>query len=224
MKQSFTLGHNECTYVITERVKSIREVQLDLLKTLKEICLAHDLRYYLWGDTLKGAMFYGGFQLYDDNISVIMPRKDFESFQEIFRLEMGYPYKVCTNENNQGLFRNTSIRLINANTTGVELSALGKEDNWGIWINIFCLDYVFKKKKKRRRQLRMIGIMSRLCAMKSSEEKEEVLNDFSYLKKIIYYIIIKICRLKTLLKIYKKVCTSCEELRGGITQIFQQSI
>ena len=215
MKQKFNLGLNGCEYVITDRVKNIREVQLDLLKIVKKICLAHQLKYYLWGDTLRGAMLYEGFQLYDDNIYVVMPRKDLESFQKFFKLEIGYPYEIQTNENSQGIFRNTSIRLKNINTTGVEISTLEKETSWGIWINIFCLDYVFKEKEKRRKHLRAIGIISRLCTIKSLEEKEEALKDFSYLKKIVYNIIIRTCSFKRLLRIYNKICTACEEKEGG---------
>ena len=54
MKQIFTSCLNGNEYAITERVKNIREVQLDLLKIVKKICLDHKLKYYLWGDTLRG--------------------------------------------------------------------------------------------------------------------------------------------------------------------------
>lgn len=220
MKQIFTSCLNGNEYAITERVKNIREVQLDLLKIVKKICLDHKLKYYLWGDTLRGAMLCQGFQLYDDNICVIMPRKDFEDFQKVFTREGSYPYEIQTNENSQGIFRNTIIRLKNVNTAGVEISTLEKDAAWGIWINIFCLDYVFKEQKKRRKQLRKIGIMSRLCTIKSLEERGEALKNFSYVKKIIYYIIIKTCSLKLLLKGYDKICTACGEKEGGFYSEF----
>lgn len=216
MKQVFTSCLNGNEYAITDRVKNIREVQLDLLKIVKKICLDHKLKYYLWGDTLRGAMLCQGFQLYDDNICVIMPRKDFEDFQKVFTREGNYPYEIQTNENSQGVFRNTIIRLKNVNTAGVEISTLEKDTTWGIWINIYCLDYVSKEREKRRKQLRKIGIMSRLCTIKSLEERGEALKNFSYLKKIIYYIIIKTCSLKLLLKGYDKICTACGEKEGGV--------
>ena len=81
---------------------------------------------------MRGDMLCQGVQLYDDNICVIMPRKDFEDFQKVFTREGGYPYEIQTNENSQGIFRNTIMRLKNVNTAGVEISTLEKDTTWRI--------------------------------------------------------------------------------------------
>ena len=58
-------------------------VELYLLQILDEICKQNNLRYFLVGGTLIGAMRHNGFIPWDDDIDVGMLKPDFEKFLEI---------------------------------------------------------------------------------------------------------------------------------------------
>lgn len=62
---------------ITE-VKEIQGVLLQLLGRFDEICTLHGLTYYLANGTLLGAVKYGGFVPWDDDVDVLMPREDYD--------------------------------------------------------------------------------------------------------------------------------------------------
>ena len=64
--------------------EEIKQIELNLLLKLDEICKKYKLRYYLCGGTLLGAVRHKGFIPWDDDIDVLMPREDFE---KLLRLE-----------------------------------------------------------------------------------------------------------------------------------------
>ena len=61
----------------------LREIQLQILDEIVRICKERGLRYCLTGGTCLGAVRHRGFIPWDDDIDIIMPRKDFMQFIEL---------------------------------------------------------------------------------------------------------------------------------------------
>lgn len=57
--------------------------QLYILHVFDEICTANNLRYFLDGGTLLGAIRHNGFIPWDDDVDVSMPIEDYKKFIEI---------------------------------------------------------------------------------------------------------------------------------------------
>ncbi len=53
---------------------------LEMLKDLDEVCTAHQISYLLFSGTMLGAVRHGGFIPWDDDIDVVLLRKDYERF------------------------------------------------------------------------------------------------------------------------------------------------
>lgn len=59
-------------------VKKIQTAELDALKFFDDVCRENELIYYVCGGTLIGAVREKGFIPWDDDVDVMMPRKDYE--------------------------------------------------------------------------------------------------------------------------------------------------
>ena len=63
----------------TSMTKEIQEKELNMLLYFKEFCDTHNLRFYLCGGGLIGAIRHNGFIPWDDDLDLFMPRPDYES-------------------------------------------------------------------------------------------------------------------------------------------------
>lgn len=66
-------------------VEQTKQIELNLLKCLREICNKYQLRYYLSAGTLLGAIRHKGFIPWDDDIDIYMPVKDYMKLIEIVK-------------------------------------------------------------------------------------------------------------------------------------------
>lgn len=132
---------------ITERVeqkKLLRKLQLaelDILIEVDKLCRKHNLRYYLVGGSLIGAVRHGGFIPWDDDIDISMPRPDFDKLMKLAKTELPEDLFMQTNGTDKGCyFYYAKLRRTGTyfGENKFEHTTLHK----GIFIDIFPLDYV----------------------------------------------------------------------------------
>ena len=104
-------------YVISDEIKKLRVVQMDILEHFIDVCRKHNLTYYAAGGTLLGAARHKGFIPWDDDIDVQMKWGDYQRLMDIASDEFKYPYFLQTYKNE--LFGEvTCNRLRRSDTTG----------------------------------------------------------------------------------------------------------
>ncbi|MDO4780920.1 MAG: LicD family protein [Candidatus Saccharibacteria bacterium] len=69
--------------MIKREPTELQSVILDIYKEIKKICDDNDITFYSEGATTIGAMLYGGFVPWDDDIDIRMARKDYDRFKKI---------------------------------------------------------------------------------------------------------------------------------------------
>ena len=137
---SFLKEEERMGYTVTENMKKVWAVQLDLLEQLKRVCEKYGLTYYADSGTLMGAIRHQGYIPWDDDIDIVMKRSDFDKLISVGKEAFTEPYFLQSAHSEK--FPRGYARLRNSNTTAMTHYDLGKDVNHGIFIDIFPLDHV----------------------------------------------------------------------------------
>ena len=148
---------------------------LQMLKEFDRVCRENDLSYCAAYGTLLGTVRHKGFIPWDDDLDLMMPRRDFDKLTKIAHLVFNAPYFLQTAENDE-CFYGGYAKLRNGMTTGMEPRNQGKYCNQGIWIDIFPLDDVLEDMEERRLQRRKIQYYQNLLLKKIYPESRRIWN------------------------------------------------
>lgn len=136
--------------ITPEILKELQQIQLEILVELDRICRKYKLRYSMDGGTLLGAVRHKGFIPWDDDIDIIMPRKDYEKFFRICKKELDKE-RFFLQEHRTDSYYNVGYPRIRRNST-VYRRAGHEHMNYrgGVFIDLFVLDNVPDSKILRR--------------------------------------------------------------------------
>ena len=141
----------------------LQQAEFEILKQAVSVCEALGLRYFLVCGSALGAVKYGGFIPWDDDVDLALPREDYERFLEAAPGLLP-PELVVQNYRTERYCPNLFTKLRNRNTTFVEASAAELPICHGVFIDLFPLDrYPASGLRARRVELRkrvLLGLAS----------------------------------------------------------------
>ena len=151
-------------------VKLSRELVMEILDFIDNVCKKQGMQWWLFGGTLLGAIRHEGYIPWDDDIDINMMREDYEKFYKIFPGEL----------EKYGLSEHIEINTSTRTKDGIYLPFiklnywLGHENL--AFIDIFPTDYIYdlipdheKVHKEENRAIRK--------RLSEGENRETVLND-----------------------------------------------
>lgn len=117
----------------------LHRVDLEIVNEVVRICREHDLKYYMLGGTMLGAIRHKGFIPWDDDIDLGMPREDYEKFLQVAPKELS-PHLKVVNYRNDPNFMYYITRILDTETRVVE-ERIGNENKYThASIDIFPVD------------------------------------------------------------------------------------
>ena len=141
-----------CDYVVTEKLKKIWAIEIDLLNELISVCKKHDIKVIVYAGTLLGAIRHKGMIPWDDDIDVALTRPEYEKLCKVAPKEFKHPYFFQNNQTDNKIFCGYS-RLRNSLTTGLITGMETTEYNNGIYIDVFVIDGYIEDDYKLRKQM-----------------------------------------------------------------------
>ncbi len=120
--------------------EELKKVSLQIMIDVHSFCEKNNIRYTLGYGTLLGAVRHKGFIPWDDDIDIIMPRKDYEIFCKTYKSTNGYQVISSYTE---------ECYLAYARVCDMEKTFVDSNSQWckretGVWIDIFPLDGAYE--------------------------------------------------------------------------------
>lgn len=128
-------------------MNELQKKEFELLEVFIDLCNKLNLKYYLVCGTALGAVKYGGFIPWDDDVDVALARDDYEVF--ISKAQEFLPEHIfLQNYKTDPAFTHVFSKLRDSKTTYIEKSVAHLDINHGVYIDIFPLDgYPLSKKE-----------------------------------------------------------------------------
>ena len=123
-----------------KELRKVQLVQLDIAKEVDRICKKHNIKYFLVGGTLIGAVRHKGFIPWDDDLDIGMLRSDYDKFFEIAQKELYKKYEIVDWKIDP-YYPHPMAKVVKKGTIYRE-SKRRDNGNHGIWIDIFPYDKV----------------------------------------------------------------------------------
>ena len=158
---------------------------LVMAKTFHGICVENNLRYYMLGGTMLGAVRHKGFIPWDDDMDFGMPREDYDRFISVSNkiLPEYYEIRFYKNTDNSPIHY---AKLIDNRTTLVEASYTNYVE--GLYIDIFPLDgagngMLFDRIRAKRILWHQILIMNH-CTTRDKKGIRKLLKKYARFRNI----------------------------------------
>lgn len=120
------------------KLGAVQSVLLGFLKEVDRICRKHEIKYFLGGGTLLGAVRHKGFIPWDDDADVMMLREDYERFLRVLPEELP-AYITDQNTEKTSHFAFTKLRL-NDTILSTEFSARFDDIHNGVFLDVLAQD------------------------------------------------------------------------------------
>lgn len=205
----------EMREMTNEESSRLKMVLLEMLNDIQTVCQKNNLAVMLGGGSCLGAVRHNGYIPWDDDLDLIMPRKDYDIFPDLLKNEFGHKYRCV----GPYVSDHAEYAFLKIEKIGTELKTVYelKNEHPAIAIDVFPIDNVPENRARRlvhgiRMNLLMyIAVCVKLYTKKDSPVIEILRSDRNgrrFLRKRL--IIGKFFSFFSYSKWYKK-CDSCSK-------------
>lgn len=167
-------------------MNELQKKELSLLGTAVDICERLGLTYFLVCGSALGAVKYGGFIPWDDDVDLGLPREDYEV---LMREAPGMLPEglFLQNYKTDPAFPHLFAKLRDSNTTFVECALSHLPMNHGVYIDIFPLDgYPSDEREQKRLERTKASCLKKLSCVFRRERGPRALVGY-HLRRILGY-------------------------------------
>jgi len=149
-----------------QELKSVQNAELYILKEIKRICDKHDIKYFLTGGTMLGAVRHKGFIPWDDDIDIAMVKEEYDRFLSVAPVELGDEFFLDNeySDDDYGLVF-SKVRLLG--TKFIELKGNRNAVHNELFVDVFPYFSVSDDVAKRAKVGKQLTFLTQLLLIKS---------------------------------------------------------
>ena len=189
-------------------LKLEQEIVYGIFKDFDRVCKKYNIKYSMEGGTLLGAVKFGDFVPWDDDVDIVMLRDEYEKFLKVAPSELSSEYFLQSYNNVREYPLNYAKICYRKSQINNYYYTHLKNMCHGIFIDIFPIDNVIPAKMKN--QIHRIGLLTGARKMKL---KVELANTKKW-KKMLYKIV-GLLPMKVLCKLLNHECTKYNKYDTG---------
>lgn len=134
-------------------IRRLQNKELEMLIYFRDFCEKHNLKFYLCGGGLIGAIRHKGFIPWDDDLDVFMPREDYERLAVLWKKYADTKrYKYCRTDKNVN-YHDAGASIRDENTTFINRHSINEDICHGLALEIMPIDGCPRGKFNRMLQL-----------------------------------------------------------------------
>ena len=211
-------------------LEELKQIELDMMRTIDAVCKKNDIHYYMVGGTLLGAVRHKGFIPWDDDIDIAMPREDFKRFCAAMKAtKSNYEVQFYHNVENYGY---ASPKVVDKRTILIDYKlGMGKEES-SVFVDVFLYDGMGETLKEAYKRYYFLKIFKKMVFLSKRNFKME-----NIAKTVVFFFPCLICKcigVKRLNVFYNKLCAkqdfytskyvACVAGRYGKREVFERKV
>lgn len=142
------------------KLDKVQQILLGYLLEIDRICKKHNIKYFLAGGTLLGAIRHHGFIPWDDDADVMMLREDYDHFLEVVQQELPDNIFLQLPETEKGNYNPFTKLRINNTMFATEFTGHFMNMHNGIFFDVLSHDRTGRKKWSQKLHL-MVTMLTR---------------------------------------------------------------
>ncbi len=142
------------------KLDRIKELELMMLRDIDEICRRHDIKYFLCGGTMLGAVRYGHSIPWDDDLDIGMLREDFNKFRKVCQEENKPIYNYSSHINKSGSHYIVDKVRLNGTYFSTRYSSIHEYPD-GLFIDVLVYDQTTNNRFLGNLQGKILHCMSK---------------------------------------------------------------
>lgn len=183
-------------------LNELKRIEFQLLMQFKKVCDNNNYNYSLLAGTLLGAVRHKGFIPWDDDIDVMMPRNDYNKFEE-YCISNKLPFVLLSNKT-EAKYGYLHSKIYNPNTFTEELITDRYNLKSGVFIDIFIYDGFGNEKKESKKNYKKSALLRELLVA-SNWKKYKKSKTHSWVYEPIRFILFVLSRCFSFKWLIKKI-------------------
>lgn len=191
-------------------MKDVQKGSLEILKKIDEICSRLNLKYCLAYGTLIGAVRHKGFIPWDDDVDIMMPRKDYDILVRYFidNKEDLKPFEIINPQVNS----KCPYTISRISDSRYQLN-VDNEDDYGIglFVDVYPLDGVGNTVEEYSKLKNLSSWFASMCFLstRQSVKRENTKSVIKYIIKFPAFVVAKILGKKFFMKKLYDMAVKC---------------